>query len=69
MIGYGKGRGLFVFFGLLFRLPRPIISFYLPYHYFLLALSLEKYLLSTLGNPPKHLRRKKSNDDTEDFLR
>lgn len=49
MIGYGKGRGLFVFFGLPFRLPRPIITFYLPYHYFLLALSLEKYLLSTLG--------------------
>lgn len=67
MIGYGKGRGLFVFFGLPFRLPRPIISFYLPYHYFLLALSLEKYLLSTLGGKNQTMILKISYDDTKLF--
>lgn len=67
MIGYGKGRDLFVFFGLPFRLPRPIISFYLPYHYFLPALSLEKYLLSTLGGKNQTMILKISYDDTKLF--
>ncbi len=67
MIGYGKGRDLFVFFGLPIRLPRPIISFYLPYHYFLPALSLEKYLLSTLGGKNQTMILKISYDDTKLF--
>ena len=67
MTGYGKGRDLFVFFGLPFRLPRPIISFYLPYHYFLPALSLEKYLLSTLGGKNQTMILKISYDDTKLF--